>query len=162
MLEFLGTGLFGSLLGGLFRLAPELLKFFTRKEDNKHELEMFKLQTDLEKLRGDFKVEEKYVDFSVAQLHAIQAANEAEGKIASQAHKWVIDLVSAVRPIISLSIFFLYVLIKITFIATGLYSGVPWSTVVYSSWTQDDFGILMMILTFHYVGRPIEKYQKGK
>jgi hypothetical protein len=27
MIELLGGGIFGSLLGGLFRLAPEVLKF---------------------------------------------------------------------------------------------------------------------------------------
>jgi len=47
MLEFLGSGLFGSLFGGLFRLAPELLKYFDKANERKHELAMFGLQTDL-------------------------------------------------------------------------------------------------------------------
>ena len=30
MLEFIGSGVIGSLFGGLFRLAPEVLKFFDK------------------------------------------------------------------------------------------------------------------------------------
>ena len=31
MFELLGGGVIGSLLGGVFRLAPEVLKFFDKK-----------------------------------------------------------------------------------------------------------------------------------
>ena len=33
MLDILGGGLLGSIFGGLFRLAPELLKFLDRKNE---------------------------------------------------------------------------------------------------------------------------------
>ncbi|NDF99115.1 MAG: hypothetical protein EB101_09365, partial [Chitinophagia bacterium] len=65
MLGILDGGLFGSLIGGLFRLAPEILKFLDKKNERAHELNMFQLQTDLEKMRGEFRVEEKYVDYSI-------------------------------------------------------------------------------------------------
>jgi hypothetical protein len=60
MLDILGGGVIGSIFGGLFRLAPEVLKLFDKKNERQHELAMFQLQTDLEKVRGEFKVEEKY------------------------------------------------------------------------------------------------------
>lgn len=44
----LASGLLGSLFGGLFRLAPEIIKFLDRKDERRHELSMFTLQTDLE------------------------------------------------------------------------------------------------------------------
>ena len=74
MFEVIGSGIIGSIFGGLFRLAPEVLKLFDRKSERQHELAMFTLQTDLEKLRGQFRVEEKYVDYSVGQLDAIKEA----------------------------------------------------------------------------------------
>jgi len=40
MFEFIGSGVIGSLFGGLFRLAPEVLKFFDKQNDRKHELAM--------------------------------------------------------------------------------------------------------------------------
>ena len=53
MFDLLSGGLLGSIFGGLFRLAPEILKFLDKKNERLHELNMFQLQTDLEKLRGE-------------------------------------------------------------------------------------------------------------
>lgn len=157
----LETGLIGSLLGGLFRLAPELLKVFDRVNERKHELNMFKLQTDLEKVKGEFKVEEKYVDYSVAEMQAIAAANKSEGEVASNSYKWVSAAVALVRPSITYVIFLLYLTVKITFMANGLMQdNLPWKDVLAGVWTENDFGILMLIITFYFVGRPIEKYRK--
>lgn len=154
-----GSGVIGSLFGGLFRLAPELMKLWDRKDERRHELAMMKVQVEVSKIQGDYKLEDKYVDFSVAQMNAIAAATEAEGKIASNSYKWVSALSAMVRPTISLVMFLFYIIVKITFIANGFHMGLDWITIVTQSWTNDDFMILMMILTFHYVGRPIEKYQ---
>lgn len=154
----LESSLLGSLFGGIFRLAPEIIKVFDRANERKHEMKMFELSTELEKVKGEFKVEEKYVDYSVAQMQAIQAAAEAEGKIASKSYKWVTAAVALVRPAITYAMFALYLVVKFTFIITGLSSGTDWATVVASNWTNDDWGVLTMILTFHFVGRPIEKY----
>ena len=162
MFELAASGLLGSILGGIFRLAPEVLKFFTRKEDNKHELEMFRLQTDLEKIKGDYRVEEKYVDFSVAQMQAVQAANEADGKAAASSYKWVSALSVLVRPLITYALFGLYTAVKITFIAYAYSTGADWVDVMKQNWTVDDFALLNMILTYWFIGRSIEKHQSKK
>ena len=52
MFELLGGGVIGSVLGGVFRLAPEVLKFFDKKNERLHELSMFSRQCELEQLRG--------------------------------------------------------------------------------------------------------------
>lgn len=154
----LETSIIGSIFGGIFRLAPEVMKIFDRANERKHELKMFELSTELEKIKGDYKVEEKYVDYSVAQMQAIQAAAEAEGKIASKSYKWVSAAVALVRPSITYAMFALYLIVKFTFIISGLNSEIAWIEVVRANWTNDDWGVLTMILTFHFVGRPIEKY----
>lgn len=41
MFEVLSGGLLGSIFGGVFRLAPEVLKFFDKKNEREHELAMF-------------------------------------------------------------------------------------------------------------------------
>lgn len=154
----LESSIIGSIFGGIFRLAPEVMKIFDRANERKHELKMFELSTELEKVKGDYKVEEKYVDYSVAQMQAIQAAAEAEGKIASKSYKWVSAAVALVRPSITYAMFALYLIVKFTFIISGLNSEIAWIEVVRANWTNDDLGVLTMILTFHFVGRPIEKY----
>ena len=160
MFDILGGGLLGSIFGGLFRLAPEVLKYLDKGSERKHELAMFTLQTDLEKLRGQFRMEEKYVDHSVAQLEAIQSAFQSQAQEASASYKWVSALSALVRPGITYVLFGLYVAIKITAMMYAINSGAPWHDVLVQNWTADDFGMLNMILTFWFVGRAIEKYQK--
>ena len=160
MFELLGGGIFGSLLGGLFRLAPEVLKFFDKKNERAHELNMFTLQTDLEKMRGEFKMEAKYVDHSMSQLDAIQEAFKEQSATAQASYKWVAALSALVRPMITYILFGLYVAVKIITIMYALNSGASWYDIATKHWTAEDFGMLNMILTFWFVGRAIEKYRQ--
>ena len=161
MFELLGGGLLGSIFGGLFRLAPEILKLLDKANERRHELAMFTLQTDLEKLRGQFKMEEKYVDFSTQQLDTIKAAFEEQSKTA-QAAGWFVSAVSAlVRPGITWALFFMYATVKAAALTLAFQTGASWTEVVTKAWDQDDFGIFTMVLTFWFVGRSIEKYQRG-
>lgn len=158
--EIMGSGLLGSLLGGVFRLAPEMLKFFDRKNERQHELKMFEMQTDLEKVKGDYKLEEKYVDFSVTQMQAVQAAFKEQQETAKNSYPWVSAASALVRPIITYVLFGLYIAVKMTFIIYGLSSGNSWAAVLAANWTTDDFAMLNAILMFWFVGRSIERYKK--
>lgn len=160
MFEFLGTGILGSLIGGVFRLAPEVLKYFDKANERKHELAMFTLQTDLEKMRGEFKMEERYVDHSVAALDAIQEAFKQQGEADSRAWKWVASLSALVRPGITYWFMLLYSTVKVLTVWLAYQAGESLTAVVDKVWNTDDFGLLSMILTFWFVGRSIEKYKK--
>ena len=161
MFELLGGGLLGSIFGGLFRLAPEVLKLLDKANERRHELAMFTLQTDLEKLRGQFKMEEKYVDFSTQQLDTIKAAFEEQSKTA-QAAGWFVAAISAlVRPGITWALFGMYASVKAAALVMAFQTGAPWTEVVSKVWDEDDFALFNMCLTFWFVGRSIEKYQRG-
>jgi len=159
MLEFLSSGLLGSLFGGLFRLAPEILKFLDSKNERSHELRMFQEQISLEKQKGEFNVEEKYVDHSVAQLSAISEAFKQQGTDASASYKWVSALSALVRPGVTYIIFGFYITFKIMMIGIAVENSVTWDAIASTMWTTDDFAMLNMILTFWFVGRAIEKYR---
>ena len=58
MLDILSGGLLGSIFGGIFRMAPEVLKWMDQKNERTHELNMFKFQCDLEAQRGQQKLAE--------------------------------------------------------------------------------------------------------
>lgn len=160
MFDLLSGGLFGSLFGGLFRLAPEVLKWLDKRNERSHELSMFGLQTDLEKMRGQFTMEERYVEHSTEQLKAIQEAFKEQSETAKASYQWVAAISALVRPGVTYILFGLYVALKVTAICYALRSNAPWSEVLKSNWTVDDFAMLNMILTFWFVGRSIEKYQK--
>lgn len=160
MFDLLSGGLLGSIFGGLFRLAPEILKFMDKKNERQHELNMFQLQTDLEKMRGQFKMEEKYVDFSVQQLDTIKEAFKDQAQTAKEAG-WVVSAISAlVRPGITWALFFMYAAVKAAAIVMAFQTGGHWTEVITRVWDADDFAMLNMCLTFWFVGRSIEKYQK--
>lgn len=160
MFEVLSGGLLGSIFGGVFRLAPEVLKWLDKKNERAHELSMFTLQTDLEKMRGQFKMEEKYVDYSANQLDAIKEAFKEQATTAKEAG-WFVAAVSAlVRPGITWALFFMYATVKAAALVMAFQTGGHWTEVIMKVWDADDFAMLNMCLTFWFVGRSIEKYQK--
>lgn len=157
MIETLAGGLLGSIFGGLFRLAPEVLKWLDRVNERKHELEMFKLQTDLEKMRGEYRLEHRYVDHGIAQLEAINEAFVQQGKADAKAWKWVASLSALVRPGVTWLLFGLYAAFKLITLYYAIGVSANWQEVFNTVWTSEDFSMLMMILTFYFVGRPIER-----
>lgn len=159
MLELLGGGILGSLIGGIFRIVPEILKFADKSNERAHELRMFTLQTDLEKMRGEFRMEEKYVDHSTAALDAINSAFEQQGKADSKAWKWVASLSALVRPGVTFWLLFLYSLVKVSTAIYAFSDGATWKDVIAIVWTAEDFGLLNLVITFWFVGRSIEKYK---
>ena len=161
MFDLLSGGLLGSIFGGLFRLAPELLKFLDKKNERAHELNMFQLQTDLEKMRGEFKMEEKYVDYSIQQMDTIKEAFKEQAATAKEAG-WFASFITAVtRPGLTWIAFAVYVAVKAAGLTIAFQTNANWAEVLTKSYDEDDFAMLNMMLTFWFVGRSIEKYQKS-
>jgi hypothetical protein len=160
MFDLLSGGLLGSIFGGLFRLAPEILKFMDKKNERAHELQMFTLQTDLEKMRGEFRMEEKYVDYSTQQLDTIKAAFQEQAETAKAAGWFVAGISALVRPGITWALFFMYAAVKAAALAMAFQAGGSWIEVITKVWDEDDFAMFNMCLTFWFVGRSIEKRTK--
>ena len=161
MFELLGGGLLGSIFGGIFRLAPEVFKFLDKKNERQHELSMFQLQTDLEKMRGEFKMEEKYVDYSIQQMDTIKAAFQEQAETAKAAGWFVAAISALVRPGITWALFFMYAAVKAAALVIAFKTGADWTEVISKCWDEDDFGVFTMCITFWFVGRSVEKYQKS-
>jgi len=158
LLEILGQGFLGSLFGGIFRLIPEVLKYMDSKNERAHELKMFQEQTSLEKVKGEFVVEGKYVDHSIAQLGAISEAFKQQATEAGSSYKWISAASALVRPGVTYIIFLFYIIFKLLVLAVALETpDVQWQVAIQHIWTAEDFGMLNMILTFWFVGRAIEK-----
>lgn len=105
-MELLSGGLFGGLLGGLFRLVPEVLKWLDRKNEREHERLMFEQQCKLTTLQGSIRLEEvrevgkQAVDVGV--MEAFKASIESQTEMIKMAGKSKIAALSAsVRPVIT-------------------------------------------------------------
>jgi hypothetical protein len=106
MVELLGGGVLGSVLGGVFRLVPEFLKAFDKKNERAHELSMFDRQCKLEEQRGAQKMAEigaqrdLQVDTSV--MSAFNSAIEQQTEMVKAAGAgWVASLSASVRPVVT-------------------------------------------------------------
>ena len=105
MLELLSGGIFGSLLGGIFRLAPEVLKFLDKKNERGHELEMFNRQCELEAQRGQQKMaeigaqHEATVDAGV--MDAFNNAINQQTEMVKVAGGFAASLSASVRPVVT-------------------------------------------------------------
>ncbi|MEI7682595.1 MAG: hypothetical protein WCK07_24605, partial [Betaproteobacteria bacterium] len=93
--------LLGGLLGGAFRLAPEVLKWFDRKGERGHELAMQDKALEFEKLRGAQRMSEiGAVSEGIWNSGAIETLRDA---VRTQGEKtgvaWADALSSTVRPV---------------------------------------------------------------
>lgn len=106
MFELLGGGVLGSLIGGAFRLVPEVLKFFDKKNEREHELAMFAQQCQLEQLRGDIKLQEinaqRDAALDVGAMDAFKSAIEQQTEMVKAAGPgWVASMSASVRPVVT-------------------------------------------------------------
>ena len=149
--------LLGSLLGGVFRIAPELMKIFDRATERKHELAMLQAEMEFAKIRGEIAMREAEARMTVAELDAMTVALKEQGETARAAGKWVAAASALVRPAVTYWFVILYSAVKIASMSVAYANGADWKAVLISSWTQDDMAMLMLVLTFWFVGRVWER-----
>lgn len=156
----IAESLLGSALGGMLRIAPEVLKWFDRKNERAHELAMLDREMEFAKVRGEIAMRETEARMTAAELDAMSEALKEQGATARAAGKWVAAASALVRPIVTYWFVALYSAAKIAAMALAIQQGGAWKEVLVSSWGEQDMAILSMILTFWFVGRVWERSQK--
>lgn len=162
MLSLLST-LGGLLISGL----PKLLEYFQNKADQKHELELARMQTERELqlaaagFAAQAKVEEIRSDQIAMQTEAqmTQAALHHDEKVLEKASKWVANYVGTVRPTITY-IFVLELVVINGFMAWYLWNHpaliqsiddvIKYSDLIFS---QDEMAMLGGIIGFWFGSR---------
>lgn len=152
--------LFGGLLGGIFRIAPELMKLFDRANERKHELAMLSAEMEFAKIRGEIAMRQAEAAMTVAELDAMTEALKEQGQTARAAGKWVAAISALVRPLVTYWFVVLYSLVKILGMSLAIQAGGDWKDVIVKSWSQDDMAMLMLVLTFWFVGRVWERQKQ--
>ena len=100
--------LLSTLIGFIASLAPELFKFFGRKQDNAHEIAVLEKQIEAQKAIGQQRIEEVRVTAESAEAVALyHHASRPTGS------KWFDMLNASVRPIITYAFFLLFCGVKI-------------------------------------------------
>jgi hypothetical protein len=123
MIEAIGGGVLGTLLGGVFRLAPEFLKWMDRKDERKHELSMFDRQVDLEKTRGDIKLQEigaqREAAIDTGAMAAFQTALKQQTEMTKAAGGWAATISALVRPLLTYYLLLMYGFYKAALVITS-------------------------------------------
>ena len=109
----LGSSILGGLLGGVFRLAPELFKFLDAKNERAHELSMQDKQLEFAKLQWEHKIQEAQINKDAIDIVALKDVLVDQGKLVG--NKFIDFINSFVRPYMAFSLSFLYFGVKITY-----------------------------------------------
>lgn len=161
MIELLGGGIVGSLLGGLFRLAPEVLKFFDKANERKHELAMFQRQCDLEQIRGQQKLAEigaqRDAAIDVGVMDAFNAAINQQAEMAKAAGGWAAALSASVRPIVTYLLVGVYLSLQVAMSSYIFANGGSIKDIFDFVMTPDFVALVSGILNYHFLNRTLEK-----
>lgn len=161
MLEMIGGGVLGSILGGVFRLAPEVLKFMDRKNEREHELKMFGLQTDLEKVRGDQKLQEIAANRELALdsgvMAAFTSAVQQQTEMVKAAGGWVASLSASVRPMVTYWVLALWSFIHAWFAFTAYANGATALQVFNTMMTPDFAALVAGTINYWFMDRTLAK-----
>lgn len=151
----------GGAVGGIARLAPEVLKFFDRKNERKHELALLDKNTAAEAARAAAGLKEVEAKADSAQMLASLGA--LKGAIASQGQltgvKWIDALNSSVRPILTYLIVGPYAVGKFAvFLSLVVHGGLAAvSAALAAVYTPADMAVLAGIINFFFLNRVFDR-----
>jgi hypothetical protein len=145
--------LLGSLLGGVFRIVPEVMKLWDAKNEREHELKMLGKEMEFAQIKGEIAMREQETVLMGKELDAMTEALKEQGETARASGQFISAISAAVRPLVTYWFVTLYSIVKLASILMAVDAGADWKEVLVSSWSEDDMALLMMVLTFWFVGR---------
>lgn len=152
--------LLGTLFGGAFRLAPEILKWFDRKDERKHELAMFDKQLEADRLKGDqaqmLAQTQADASIGVAEIQAIVEATKAQA--VQTGIKWVDAFNALIRPLLALQwLILLWPAIIVAGFVVAVTSGVDALVALKAAFGQDEKAMAASVASFWLVDRSLRK-----
>ena len=161
MLEILSGGLLGSVFGGLFRLAPEVLKWLDKKNERQHELAMFDRQCELEAQRGAQKMAEigaqRDAAIDVGAMAAFNSAIQQQADMVKAAGGWAATLSASVRPVVTYWVLFLWSFIHGWFAWNAWLAGMPPEVVFKTMMTADFAALLSGTINYWFLDRTLKQ-----
>lgn len=162
MIDILGGGVLGGILGGLFRLAPEVLKFFDKANERKHELAMFDRQCQLEAQRGAQKLEEIGARHGMAVddgvLAALKGAIDQQAEMVKTAGRgWVASLSASVRPVVTYWVLGIWSFAHVWFAWNAWLLGASPKEVFVTMMTADFAALVSGTINYWFMDRTLAK-----
>jgi hypothetical protein len=129
------------------------MKLWDAKNEREHELAMLGKEMEFAKIRGEISMREQETVLMGKELDAMTEALKEQGETARASGQFISAISAAVRPLVTYWFVTLYSIVKLASILMAIDAGAEWKEVLVSSWSEDDMALLMMVLTFWFVGR---------
>lgn len=150
----------GALLGGLFRMAPEVLGWLDKKNERAHELALLAAQVNADKLKAEWRAQEAETAAAAAVdvelVKALQAAQTAQGQLTGV--KWVDGLSQSVRPVLT---YWWCIVLATAAMACNVWmamdGGENLAQAFLSVWGDAEKGIVSSIISFWFLDRVLKR-----
>ena len=161
--------LLGGLLGGVFRVVPEVMKWLDRKDERKHELAMQDKQLEYTKTVGSQKMAEidagNQGQWNAGFFASLKQAISSQETTIALTGIWWLDaltviahfLSQTVRPVVTYWFFGLYCAAKVCAFIGMVHAGTGAIEAVKLIWGTEDQTLLAGILNFWFLNRVFEK-----
>lgn len=152
--------LLGTLFGGLFRMAPEVLKWLDRKDERSHELAMFDKQLEADKMRGDQALAQINAQadavIGAAEVQAIIEATKAQA--VQTGIKWVDGFNAMIRPLLALQwLILLWPAVIVAGFALAVAHGADPLVALKAAFGVDEKAMAASVASFWLVDRSLRK-----
>ena len=149
--------LLGSLLGFGTSFLPEVLNYFKRGQEQKHELQRMKMEIELMAKRSEFKIQELDKEAEIKEAEGLYKHDSVD------AGGFINALRGSVRPIITYCFFGLFVAIKVTaLISLMSLPEMQLNMALSMIWDDQTAGLFSAIMAFWFGNRAVSKYYKTK
>ena len=147
--------LLGSLLGFGTSFLPEILNYFKRGQEQKHELQKMQMEMELLAKRSELKIKELDKEAEIKETEGLYKHDDVD------AGGFINALRGSVRPIITYAFFGLFVAIKVTaLLALMNNDGMGLSMALDIIWDDQTAGLFAVIMSFWFGNRAVSKYYK--
>ena len=155
------SGILGFATSGL----PSLLDYFKSKGDQSHEREMAALmnQQQLAMAEKGFQSQEKvealHLEGLQAQAFAVEkiALYQNDSETSKGASKWIVNLRSSVRPVVTYLFVALLLFVDIAGLIWAIKSGVDFATALNAVFSETEEAILTSIIGFWFGSQAFSK-----
>ena len=149
--------LLGSLLGFGTSFLQEVLNYFKRGQEQKHELQRMKMEIELMAKRSEFKIQELDKEAEIKEAEGLYKHDSVD------AGGFINALRGSVRPIITYAFFGLFVAIKVTaLISLMSLPEMQLNMALSMIWDDQTAGLFSAIMAFWFGNRAVSKYYKTK
>ena len=149
--------LLGSLLGFGTSFLPEVLNFFKKSQENKHELQKIQLQMELMAKKSELKIQELDKEAEIKETEGLYKHDDVD------AGGFINALRGSVRPTITYAFFGLFVAIKVTaLISLMSLPEMQLNMALSMIWDDQTAGLFSAIMAFWFGNRAVSKYYKTK